>query len=213
MSTITIYGFPQSTYVRSARMVCEEKGVDYRIDDSIEMGSETYRELHPFNKIPAMRHGDFVLYETAAIGRYIDEAFDGPALQPKDVKARASMEQWISAINDYCYQVIILELVFPRVVIPMRGGEPDENMIEAAIPKIDHQLGVFDKTLARADYLAGPGVSLADLLLLPILFYVKNTPEGGAAMDKVPAVGAWFERMAGRPSFAATLPPMPEAAE
>ena len=212
MGTITIYGLPKSTYVRSARMACEEKGVDYGLEN-IELESEALRELHPFKKIPAMQHGDFILYETAAIGRYVDEAFDGPALQPADVKDHARMEQWVTVIVDYVYQAMIRELIFPRVVIPMRGGEPDEDMIKAAIPKIDHQLGVFDKTLAQTDYLAGAGVSLADLLLLPILFYVKNTPEGGAAMNKVPAVGAWFERMAGRPSFAATLPPMPEAAE
>lgn len=212
MSTIKLYGFPQSTYVRSARMACEEKGVDYALQD-IELESEAYRRLHPFSKMPAMQHGDFILYETAAIGRYVDEAFDGPALQPADVKDRARMEQWVTVIVDYCYPAMVRELIFPRVVIPMRGGEPDEDMIKAAVPKIDYQLSVFDKTLAQTDFLAGAGASLADLLLLPILFYVKNTPEGGTAMGKVPAVGAWFERMAGRPSFAATLPPMPEAAQ
>ena len=39
-------------------------------------------ELHPFSKLPAFRHGEFTLFKTIAIMRYVDEAFKGPPLQP-----------------------------------------------------------------------------------------------------------------------------------
>ena len=38
-----------------------------------------------------MRHGDFTLYETTAICRYVDGAFQGPALQPADVQGRLKL--------------------------------------------------------------------------------------------------------------------------
>ena len=44
-------------------------------------------EHHPFGRIPAFEHDGFRLYETGAIARYVDEAFEGPALQPKDPRA------------------------------------------------------------------------------------------------------------------------------
>lgn len=209
MSDITIYGFPQSTYVRTARMVAEEKGATYDLED-VDLKSEAYRQLHPFAKMPAMRHGDLVLYETSAIARYLDDSFEGVALQPKDVRARARMEQWISAINDYVYEVAIrryvLQFVFPKGA----DGKPDMTVIRAAIPDLQHQLGVFDAALTDGDYLAGPALSLADLFLAPILFYVGKMPKGEKLLAECPNLARHIAAIERRPSFAATLPPMPE---
>jgi glutathione S-transferase len=211
MADITLYGASASTYVRTARLTCVEKGVSYTLEPS-DLGSDAHAKLHPFRKMPAMRHGDFTLYETGAIARYIDAAFPGPALQPSDIKARAIMDQWISAASDYCYQTMIREIVIQRVLVPMRGGKPDEAMIKAAWPKTEYQLDVIEKTLAASPYLAGNALSLADLFMLPILFYVKMQPEGGPQFAKHKAISAWFDRMAARPSFGATMPELPKAA-
>ncbi len=93
----TLYGAPYSTYTRSAIMALVAKNIDYRFETvdifapaAREMG---YQAIHPFMKIPALRHGDFTLYETGAINRYVDEAFPGPSLQPDDARLRARMNQ------------------------------------------------------------------------------------------------------------------------
>jgi glutathione S-transferase len=208
MTDVTLYGFPQSTYVRTARLACEEKGVAYALEP-VEMGSPAHLEIHPFARIPAMRHDDFLLYETGAIVRYVDRTFDGPPLQPDRPRAIARMNQWISSIEDYYYQVMIRELVFPRIVIPSRGGPSDEEMIKVAVPKVEHQLSVLEKTLAADGFLAGAEVSLADLFLLPILFWLARTPEGEEALNGYPAVNRWNETVAARPGAIATVPPMP----
>jgi glutathione S-transferase len=215
MADVKIYGFPQSTYVRTARMACEEKGVAYDLEP-IELGSAAHLALQPFGKMPGFRHGDVTLYETAAICFYIDATFDGPALQPSDTATMARMIQWISATNDYGYQAIIRELVIPRVVLPMRGLTPDEAAIKAALPKIERFLEVADATLKKSDYLAGKALTIADLMLVPCVFYLSMMPEGKPMLPKYKGVSAWFKRMSERPSFAATMPPPPpkqEAAE
>jgi glutathione S-transferase len=211
MADVTIYGPSASTYVRTARLACAEKGVSHELTQ-IELGSEAHAKLHPFRKVPAMKHGNFLLYETGAICRYVDAAFKGPALQPADLKARALMDQWVSAASDYCYQAMIREIVIQRVLVPMRGGKPDEAMIEAAWPKVEYQTGVLDAALKDQPYLAGGAVSLADLFLVPMLFYVKMQPEGGPMLAKRKSLSAWFDRMAARPSFGATMPEFPKAA-
>ena len=205
MTDVTIYGPAMSTYVRAARLACAEKGVSHAIEE-VEFGSEAHRKLHPFAKVPAMRHGDFVLYETEAICRYIDRAFPGPALQPADVKALARMDQWLSAVRDYVYPVMIEELVWERLVVPMEGGQPDEAMISGAVPKMTEQIAVFERALASDPYLAGAAPSLADWMLFPIIVYLRVTPEGEAALPKAPKLAAWFARMASRPSAPATDP-------
>lgn len=211
MADVTIYGPSASTYVRTARLACAEKGISHELTQ-IELGSDAHAKLHPFRKIPAMKHGDLVLYETNAIGRYVDAAFKGPALQPADLKARARMDQWVSAVSDYCYQAMIREIVIQRVLVPMRGGKPDEAMIKAAWPKVEYQLSVLDAAAKGPPYLAGNALSLADLFLVPILFYVKLQPEGGPLLAKHTALSGWFDRMAARPSFGATMPEFPKAA-
>jgi glutathione S-transferase len=211
MADIVIYGPSASTYTRTARLACVEKGVPHTLEP-VDVGSDANAKLHPFRKVPAMRHGDFMLFESAAIGRYIDRSFPGPALQPADPKELARMDQWLSAVSDYCYQAMIREIVIQRVLVPLRGGKPDQAMIAAAWPKVEYQLSVLDQAVAKSPYLAGNSLSLADLMLLPIIFYVKVQPEGGPLMAKNKALSAWFDRMAARPSFGATMPEMPKAA-
>ncbi len=208
MTDVVIYGFPQSSYVRTARLVCEEKGVAYDLAP-VEFGSPEHLELHPFGKIPAFRHGELVLHETSAIARYVDGAFPGPSLVPESAEAQGRMEQWVSTACDYLYQDMIRELVFPRIVAPSRGAEPDEEMIGQAMPKVEHHLGVLDRALIGRDYLAGSALSLADLFVAPIAFWVRLTPEGQARKDGYPNLNRWWERMAARPSMAATEPAMP----
>ena len=212
MADVTIVGFPQSTYVRTVRMVCEEKGVSYDIVEA-EFGSEALLSVQPFNKVPGFRHGTVELFETTAIAVYVDETFDGPSLQPSDPVDRAHMFQWMSAACDYGYQCMIRELVFPRIVHPTRGIEPDEELIKGGVPKIDHFFTVADKSLEKNDFLAGSELSLADLMLVPCVFYTSMTPEGQTLLPKHKGVAAWLERMSGRSSFAATMPPPPPSRE
>ena len=203
MTDVVVYGFPGSTYVRTARMALEEKGVAYDIEP-LAPGGDEIKALHPFAKIPAFRHGDVVLYETLAICAYVDAAFDGPPLQPADALARARMLQWIGVFDSYVYRRMVSDVVIQRLVVPRRGGEPDEARITGALADIRHQLGLFDGALAEADWLAGAEMSLADLFLAPAVFYLAMTPEGEKMLPDFAHVGRWFEAIRQRPSFAAT---------
>ena len=54
-----------------------------------ESKSEAHLRRHPFGRVPAIQHGNFTLYETQAILRYLDDVFPEPALQPADAQPRA----------------------------------------------------------------------------------------------------------------------------
>src|SRR5436309_3046168 len=115
MSEVTLFGFPRSTYVQIAGLVLTHKDVPYRFHDlESEMGGPSHLALHPFDRVPILRHGDFTLYETAAITSYVDDAFDGPKLTPTNPQRRARMSQWISAINGYYYPYMIYHVSHER---------------------------------------------------------------------------------------------------
>lgn len=92
MADVIVHGVAPSTYTRTVRLACEEKGVSHRLEP-VEFGSDRLRSLHPFSKIPILEHGKVRVFETLAITRYVDEAFKGPALQPADARGRAVMDQ------------------------------------------------------------------------------------------------------------------------
>ena len=81
MPDVEIIGFAPSTYTRAARMVCEEKSIPYELTAARPHAPEV-TAIHPFGKIPVMRHGDFELCESKAIATYLDLVFPGPRLIP-----------------------------------------------------------------------------------------------------------------------------------
>jgi glutathione S-transferase len=76
-------------------MACEEKGIDYLLTE-VELGAPEIFAIHPFGKMPVMRHGDVALFESKAIATYLDRSFSGPSLFPSEPLAAALVEQWVS---------------------------------------------------------------------------------------------------------------------
>ena len=90
MPDLIVYGFPRSTFVNIVRLVLTHKDVAYEFHDlEPVMGKSEHLALHPFNRVPILRHSDFIVYETNAIVAYIDEAFEGESLTPQDPRGRA----------------------------------------------------------------------------------------------------------------------------
>ena len=209
MSDVIIFGFPQSTYVRTICMVCEEKGVSYELS-LIKPGGEVSAEVHPFGRVPGFQHGGVHLYETSAIARYVDEVFPGPSLVPATPLERATMEQWISAINSYVYDDLIRKYCFAYIFPRGADGKPDRTAIDAALPNLKRDLRLIDKGLHGVDWLAGKTLSLADLLVAPILSYVGMFPEGQAILAECPNMKRVGAAMMSRASFEKTAPPRPQ---
>jgi glutathione S-transferase len=202
MSDPTVYGFPRSTFVNIVRMILTHKGVTYGFHDlEPVMGKPEHLALHPFDRVPILRHGDLTIYETSAIAAYVDEAFDGVSLTPKDIKARARMNQWISAVNSYYYPYMIYHVTHERLVFPELGIASDEKVVAHALPKIETGLEVAEKQLAHGqEFLLGDQLSIADFYLLPSTFAFSLTAEGRAMYPKFPAFGRWRERMESLPA-------------
>ncbi len=185
MTKVELYGVPISSYTWSARLALAEKGVDYEMVVQQPHSTEQ-KALHPFGKIPAFRDGDFTLFETVAIMRYVDEAFVGPKLQPSEPHACAQMEQWLSVINDNFYDAMIRRLVLERFAPMISKREPDESRIAGALEEIEFQLNLLNTHFSSNKHLADDDMTLADLLLIPIIFSVAMTPEGGSFLEQRP---------------------------
>jgi glutathione S-transferase len=210
MALPIIYGPGLSTYVRTVRLVCEEKGAEYRlVEIDIMSGAHKSPEhlaRHPFGRVPAFEHDGFALYETSAITRYLDAELPGAPLTPPDAKGAARMQQAIAIVDAYAYGALISACVIQRVVVPMVGGTTDEAVIEAALPTARVSLRAFDLLCHDHAWLAGDRLSLADLHLAPIMAYFSGTPEGQRLLPEHPKLMSWWAAMSSRPSMAKTQP-------
>jgi len=213
---IELFGADYSVYVRSARLALTEKGIAYRLVpvDVFAPGGppETYLELHPFGKIPALKHGDVSLYETVAILRYVDEAFDGPPLQPDGPLDRARMTQLLSILDTYAYRTLVWDIFVERVVKTRDGASADEVRIASSMGRARTIVSALEQLCEDAPFLLGSRLTLADCHAAPMLSLFKTAEEGSLLLKNAPKLTAWLERFSARPSFQASEPepPMPQ---
>lgn len=204
-ATVVLLGDPRSSYVRTARMGLAEKGVKYTLQPHAPHTPEIFA-VHPFGRVPAFRDGRVMLFETSAILRYVDEAFPGPSLVPGTVRDRARCEQWVSAINAYIDGTMVRRYVLQYLFPKGAGGQPDRAVIDASVKEMAGQLAILDRAYRGNDYLAGKALSMADLFLAPILYYVEQFPEGKALLAKHPNVMRAQALIRARASFLDTAP-------
>jgi glutathione S-transferase len=209
MNEIVVYGIPGSPFVRSVQLCLEEKSLPYRMDalgpGAIRSGDHLKR--HPFGRVPVFEHGDYRLYETQAILRYLDAAFPAPSLQPDEPHAIGRMNQ-IIGINDwYFFPKVAAVIVFNRIVGPvLMGRTPDEAAIAAALPMAQTCIDELDQLLGSQSFLAGERISIADLMLAPQMDFFQATREGKDLLNDTNLAG-WLARMNQRPSMQRTQRP------
>lgn len=207
---IELFGADYSVYVRSARLALAEKGVAYRLVpvDVFAPGGPLAEHLarQPFGKIPALAHGDVALYETVAILRYIDEAFEGPPLQPDDPPGRARMTQVLSILDTYAYRTLVWDIFVERVVRTRDGAPADEVKISSAMGQARTIVSALETLCEDGPFLLGDRLTLADCHAAPMLTLFRQAEEGAMLLKGAPKLAAWLERFEARPSFAATGP-------
>jgi len=207
MSEFIVHTIPGSPFARAVLATLEEKGARYRLAPLAPGSHKSPQHLarHPFGRVPVLEHDGFVLYETQAILRYLDRVLPEPALTPTDARCAARMDQ-VMNINDwYLFHGVANVIVFHRVIGPrVLGLSPDEAAIAAAMPAACEVFAELARLLGEQPYLAGEGLSLADLIVAPHVAFFTATPEWAELGAPRHNLVAWLARMEARPSMLAT---------
>jgi glutathione S-transferase len=198
---VKLYGNAVSTCTRKVLMTLAETNTPYEFE-SVDIGTgahkkEPHLSRQPFGQIPAFDDDGFAFYESRAICRYINEKVGGKLI-PKDIKARALMEQWIS-IETSNFTPHAMKFIYHHVF--HRNQEP--AVLEAATKGLETAFGVMEKQLTKNTFLAGDELSIADICFMPYLEYAMGTPVKDQ-MSKFPHVTAWWNRISERPTWQKT---------
>jgi len=193
VSELNLFGYEGSTYTRMARLALALKDVAY---DFIEVaawdGTEKLPEhigMHPFLKVPVLQHGDFQLFETAAITQYLDETFDGPPLQPSVVKERTRMRQLIGIHDNYVQPSWVRVLASQILFNPLYGESTDEDLVAMTWPEAERGADALEPLLAERAMIAP---DLADIQLAPTALYFSELDRGVEIINSHSALSDWW---------------------
>ena len=210
-SPMVLYGHPGSGCTQRVLVMLAEKGAEAEIV-MIDMskGEQKHPDhlaRQPFGVIPALQVDGFVMYESRAIARYLNERLPGENFIPAAAKARALMEQWLSV--EYSYLTPGQSKIFMnRLVYPMMGAPVDEAAIQRGTEQVREVFAVFERHLADNIYLAGETYSLADMTLLPALFAL-SVSGAGDLIAEFPNVAEWADLITNRPAWKKVLGMLP----
>lgn len=211
--TITLYGFPVSPHVRTARIAFHEASVaiDFNEIGLDHLPSSSYGAINPFRKMPALTHGALTLYETPALLAYANGIGTGK-LEPVDPAARAKMWQFVGVAQHYLYPIGVMQLYFQNVLAGLFGMDRNDAIAEASVEPTALHLDVLDGAL-DGGFLAGGELSLADLYCGAMVDYVARAQDGQALVMARPKLAAWLGSMRARDSFKVTFAPMLEGSD
>lgn len=202
-ANLVLHHHPLSSFSHKALIALYEKGADFE-PITVNYGDPASRDaffaLWPLGKIPVLhdRARDLTLPESAVIIEYLDEQFPGaPRLLPANPAARIQARLWDRIFDNYIH-VPMQKLVNDR----MRAeSEKDPRGVADARALLSATYDLLDRHMQTRSWAAGEDFSLADCAASPALFYAGIV----APFDGFAHVGAYFERLVARPSFARAL--------
>ena len=209
---LELHGYRYSVYLRIVAMALAEKGCGWthvEVDPFAVTVPERYLALNPFGRVPTLIHDGFVLYETSAITRYVDEAFGPATLQPSDPQQRARMNQIVAIADSYGYWPMVRQVFAQRVFAPAEGRSADETMIAEGLKKSAQVLAALEKLAAGGPFLVGDALSLADLHLGAMIAYFTAAPEGKAELGRRARLSEWWLAFSSSAALRKTDPGLP----
>jgi len=208
MADITLWGFNGSTYVRTVKMVLAEKNVVgfKQVPLNVLEGepkTPEHLERHPWGKVPVLDYDGFRILETTAITRFLNDVLPGKSLIPATPRDRARMDMIVGLVDSYGYNALLGGVAAYHLFPDFVGGK-NEEVRKKGLEDGRKVIRLAMQTKAQSPFIAGD-LSLADLYLAPILFYVSLTPDKEQAFEG-PGFDDWWGRVQALDSFRSTQP-------
>lgn len=202
-NTLRLWGRITSLNVRKAVLCAQELNLDFtRVDAGGSFGitqTPEYLQKNPNALVPLLEDGDFVLWESNVIVRYLCAKHSPGRMYPDGLRERFEAERWMdwqqTTVNP-AGRGAFIEL------IRRPGGKVDPAKVEASVAAMQPLLDMMDARLAQHAFIAGDTLTMADL---PLACEVQRW--SGLPLEHKPRahLARWYREMATRPSARGVL--------
>jgi glutathione S-transferase len=195
---LTLYGQVASRAARCMWALAELQ-VPYALHKVNQSAGESrtpeYMKVNPNGRVPALRDGELVMFESMAINLYLAQKFGAGSLWPADPQDQARALMW-SFWSQNEVEIHVVDLLRHRFLYPPEKRKPE--LAEAAVAALPKPLAVLDGALSGHEYLAGKSFSVADLNVASVLGLGNIYKQ----LDMAPYenVNRWLERCLSRPA-------------
>ncbi len=195
---IRLYDHPLSGNCYKVRLLLSHLGVNYeKIATDIFKGENTaaeFKKLNPNQKIPVIKDGDLVLWESNAILLYLGKRFSPNRYYAEELERFGLITQWLF----FGKTTIDPSLARARFMTRFVPEEKRDDKALTDIRNAGHSvLEILENHLKKNDFLVG-FYSIADMGCYP---YVSVSEEGGVSLSSFPAVRNWCERISSQPGY------------
>jgi glutathione S-transferase len=198
-----VWGRNTSSNVMKALWGLGELGLPFeRIDVGGAFGrTETaeYRAMNPTGLVPTLQEGDFTLWESNAILRYLAQVHAaGTPLWPSDAHARANIDRWMDA------QQTVLNRPMSGVFWGLVRTPPEQRdfkAVEGAIADTAKAWRMIAAKLSQHDFIAGAAFSLCDIPWGVHAHRWFGIDYQGLTRPEIPGLRAWYDRLCERPAY------------
>ena len=163
-----IYGAIFSPYCARVALTARFKGIKLNFKPTPGGGykSPEYLKLNPLGKVPAVKDGKTVIYESGVIVEYLDAKHKKKPVVPKNAKAAAEARMIASVVGDYVHNSV-------SKLFPLMGPNPDKTALDAAFAEITKYLDIAEQVIAAKPFAAGAKFTIADVYALPALGFAS----------------------------------------
>ncbi len=200
MTDLTLYTAEVCPYAQRTRIVLGEKAIAHEsVEIDLDDKPDWLADLTPTGRVPVIRHGDFVLWESAIINEYLDGSFGGPPLRPPDERGRAVMRNEIRHV-DNVFLPIVYKMLFeqaPAEQAKLRGQAEDGlRYLEARIAALQ----------GEGPFWLGRSLGLVDAALFPFFerLPVFEHYRGLALPAECVCLQRWLDAVSAQPAVAET---------
>lgn len=198
---LTIYGRATSSNVQLVMWAVGELGLDHeRLDyGHVHGGTDTpeFRAMNPRGRVPVLRDGDLVVWESCAILRYLAASYGGGgAFWPADPPARARVDMWAEWGKNELAQAFTAPIFWPRVRTP--AHDRDEAELTRSVARFEDHLDLLEAQLEGRLFVTGDDLTAADIVIGHVLYRwfdidVPRRPRAG--------IERYYRALAGRPAY------------
>ena len=192
--TIELISFKICPFVQRSAITLLEKDIPFqRRDIDLEDPPQWFREISPLGKVPVLRMGERILFESAVINEYLDE-ITPPSLHPTDPYEKARHRAWIE---------------FGSEVIGTQYGYYTASDGERCAAKRDKLRGLLAQAERQVTgpLFAGQDLSLVDAAWAPVFMrqaILERRAPSGIYTD-TPRVAAWATALLERRTVTASV--------
>lgn len=207
-----LYAIVGSPNCRKALAVISHLGikVDIQYLDFFagDLAAPDYAAINPNRMVPALRDGDFVLWESNAIMQYLADKMPANTLLPKEARSRADILRWQCwelAHYNKAFGILSFEMVAKPNFLKQ---SPDQELVTRAQRDLARYAPVLDSHMKGRRYAVGDTITLADYALIHLESFKDAIP-----FDWTPYqhLNAYYERMRATSHWTKTAPPRPDA--